>query len=209
MNLPRLYALTDEDLVPNHRLLDKVEVVLEAGVRLLQVRFKNTPHEEQNRLGKELRELTSAYGALFILNDFPEVARSVAADGVHLGAQDPRVDFTRKLLGPKAIIGVSCYDQIERITQWGSGDISYLGIASPYPSPTKAKVSPGLDTFRNLIVEARVPVYAIGGITPSRVGEMIKAGCHGVAVISAIFGVDDPAKAIKEFLSELAGYPNE
>jgi len=206
VNLPRLYAISDEEIVPNEELLEKVEEVLVAGVKLFQVRFKKTPHEEQYRLGKKLRELTRAHDALFIFNDSPEVARSVQADGVHLGANDPRVSFARRLLGQKAIIGVSCYDRIDRVVKWGPQEISHLGMATPYPSPTKPKVNPDIEEFTNLVSHARVPAYAIGGVTLERVGEMLKAGCYGVAVVSAVFAAEDPARAVLEFSEEIKKY---
>jgi thiamine-phosphate diphosphorylase len=203
MMLPRLYAVTDEDIVPNEYLLERSEDVLEAGVRLFQVRFKKTPYEEQVRLGRKLRELTKKYNTIFIVNDSPELARELGACGVHLGADDPDVPYARRLLGPDAIIGVSCYDEIERVRRRSTGDISYIGLASPYPSPTKPKVNPGLDKLRELVVHSKVPVYAIGGITPERVAEIVKLGCYGVAVVSAIFGAKDPGQEVRNFLAEL------
>jgi thiamine-phosphate pyrophosphorylase len=203
MRLFRLYALTDEDIVPNRYLLERVGDALEAGVRLFQVRFKKTPYEEQVRLGRELRELTKRYDSIFIVNDSPELAKELGADGVHLGADDPDVSYARKLLGPDAIIGLSCYDEIERVRRWGTEDISYIGVASPYPSPTKPKVKPELAKLRELLAHSKVPVYAIGGITPERVAEILKLGFYGVAVVSAIFGAKNPSEEVGNFLAEL------
>lgn len=203
MSLPRLYVVTDEDIVPNEYLLARAGKVLEAGVRLFQVRFKKTPYEEQLRLGHKLRLLTRKHKAIFIVNDLPELAKELGADGVHLGADDPDVPYARKLLGPDAIIGASCYDEIERVRRRSTEDISYIGLASPYPSPTKPKVNPELDKLSELAAASKVPVYAIGGITPKRVGEMIKIGCYGVAVVSAIFGTQNPSQEVRNFLAEL------
>ncbi|MBD3286734.1 thiamine phosphate synthase [candidate division WOR-3 bacterium] len=207
MNLPRLYAITDEAIVPNEELFDKVRVVLDAGVRLIQLRFKKTPHAERLELSRRIRELTRDFGAVLIMDDSPELARSIQADGVHLGIHDPRVGLSRRVLGSSAVIGITCYDRPERVAMWGEPVISYLGLSSPYPSPTKPKVMPSLDEFKELIKHARVPVYAIGGITPERVGEMMHAGCYGVAAISAIFAARDPAEAVSGFLAELESFP--
>lgn len=177
--------------------------MLRAGVRLFQVRFKKTPYDEQVDLGRKLRELTRSCNTIFIVNDSPGLAAEIEADGVHLGADDPHVPAARALLGTRAIIGVSCYDEVERVTRRGSEEIAYIGLSSPYPSPTKQKDVVSLSDFKNLVAASCVPVYAIGGITLDKVGEMIQAGCHGVAVISAIFGKQNPAEAVREFLAEL------
>lgn len=208
MMLPRLYAVTDENVVPNRRLIPVARQVLEAGVRMLQVRFKKTEPMDQVALGRKLRGLTSEYESLLIVNDSPELAKKIEADGVHLGADDPHVAYARGILGRDAIIGVSCYDEMERIIRWGAEDITYLGMATPYSSPTKKKVNPHLVKFTRLVSAARVPVFAIGGITPERVGEMMGAGCHGVAVVSAVFGAQNPGQAVKDFLAELARSKN-
>ncbi len=237
MKLPRLYAVTDENVIPNNRLVEGVQEVLQAGVRLLQVRFKKTPYPEQIKLGRKLRELTRKYDTIFIVNDSPELAVELDADGVHLGADDPDIAAARKLLGPAAIIGVSCYENIELVKRWGHEEVAYIGLSSPYVSTTKKKEVVSLSDFKALVGAAQVPVYAIGGVTSKRVGEMMQAGCYGgcyvrkgqdaslgysenapegyggcygcyggcygVAVISAIFGAENPGQAVKDFLAEL------
>ncbi len=203
MRLPRLYAVTDEKVLPNLRLIQKVADVLEAGVRLLQVRFKKTTAREQLSLGQEIRVLTSKYNALLVVNDSPELALKIEADGVHLGADDPKVPYARKILGPDAIVGVSCYEDIRLVRQFSPGDVSYIGLSSPYPSSTKHKEVVSMPGFRELVAASRLPCYAIGGITPEMAGQMLDAGCHGVAVISAVFGAEDPAYETKRFLAEL------
>lgn len=213
--LPRLYAVTDEGVIPNHRLIERVEEVLQAGVRLLQVRFKKTSRKEQLELGHRLRELTRRFEAIFIVNDYPELAKEIDADGVHLGADDPPVTHARDTLGPDAIIGVSCYGcygDIELVKRWGHEEVAYIGLSSPYVSTTKQKEVVSLSDFKALVGAARVPVYAIGGITADKISEVLSSdyggcyGCYGIAVISAIFGADDPVRAVKTFLTQLHHY---
>jgi len=203
MRLPRLYAITDEKVLPNHLLLEKVQEVLEAGAGFLQLRFKKTPADERLRLGQEIRALTREYNSLLIVNDSPQLANAIEADGVHLGADDPQVPQAQGILGKDAIIGVSCYEDMDLVKRWTPEDISYIGLSSPYPSTTKHKEVVALDKFKELVAASRLPCYAIGGITPQRVGEMIGAGCYGVAVIFAIFGAENPAYETKRFLAEL------
>jgi len=170
---------------------------------MVQVRFKTTPREERLELGRALRALTREHGALLVVNDHPDLAAELGADGVHLGAGDPPVDRARDLLGPGAIIGVSAYDRRERITSWTPERISYIGLSSPYTSPTKEKAIPAPGTFRSLVASSRVPVYAIGGITPERTAAMLEAGCHGVAAVSSIYGAPDPAGRVARVLDAL------
>jgi thiamine-phosphate pyrophosphorylase len=204
--LPRLYAVTDEAVLPNARLVSVIESVLDAGVRFLQLRFKQTPFQERLELGRNIRELCSRYGAFLVVNDSPELASEISADGVHLGVDDARVDEAKRILGHNAIIGVSAYGGKEETGRWNKKDVSYIGLLSPYPSTTKEKVSIELPRFKEVVRESRVPVYGIGGITPDRVEELMDAGCQGVAVISAIFGTPDPCKAAKEFLEALSKF---
>jgi len=201
--LPRLYVVTDEKVLLNAQLITKVREVLEAGAGFLQLRFKKTPADERLRLGQEIRALTREYNSLLIVNDSPQLANAIEADGVHLGADDPQVPQARRILGKDAIIGVSCYEDMDLVKRWTPEDISYIGLSSPYPSTTKHKEVVALDKFKELVAASRLPCYAIGGITPQRVGEMIGAGCYGVAVILAIFGAENPAYETKRFLAEL------
>jgi len=191
MRLPRLYAVTDEKVLPNVRLIQKVAEVLEAGVRFLQLRFKETAAREQLSLGQEIRVLTSKYNALLVINDSPELAKEIGADGVHLGADDPQVPHARGILGK------------DLVKRWTPEDVSYIGLSSPYPSSTKHKEKVSLPRFRELVAASRLPCYAIGGITSEKVSEMMGAGCWGVAAISAVFGAEDPAYETKRFLAEL------
>ncbi len=204
LTLPRLYAVTDQGITSDDALLGAVAVVLDAGVRMLQVRFKSTPVDRMLELGKKLRRLTREAGALLIVNDHPQVALEIRADGVHLGKDDPDVEQARAMLGPGAVIGVSAYDSLERVVRFGPGTISYLGMSSPYGSPLKKhKALPSMEAFSRLVSRSKVPVYGIGGIVPARVKEMLAAGCHGVAAVSAIFASDDPAGAVRAFTEAL------
>lgn len=205
--LPRLYAVTDERTCPGPELVETVRRVLDAGVRLLQVRFKTTPRDEQVRLGRVLRELTREAGALLIANDSPGLALAIEADGVHLGAEDATVEQARALLPAGAIVGVSGDADEARIRGIDPARVDYLGLSSPWPSGTKEKAVPDPETFRALVRAAPVPVYAIGSVTPDRTPEMIAAGCRGVAAVGALFGAPDPAAAVRAFLRALPPGP--
>jgi len=201
--LPRLYAITDEVVLPNPVLLDKAQEVLQAGIRMLQVRFKTTPWEEQIRLGEKLRELTRQFDSYLVVNDSPQLALSIEADGVHLGAGDPDVARAREILDPAKIVGVSCYEDLELVKMYEPRCADYVGVSSPYLSTTKQKGIVDIQGLKSVVRTSKVPVYVIGGITPAKVREIMRTGCHGIAVISAIFGKENPGNAVKEFLSLL------
>jgi thiamine-phosphate pyrophosphorylase len=202
--LPRLYAVTDDTVVPNAELVARTERLLFAGVRLVQVRFKKTPFAEQVALGRELRGLTSHHGALLIADDSPRLAAEIGADGVHLGAEDATVEEARALLGPEAIVGVSGYDEESRVAAIDPSAVDYAGLSSPYPSLSKEKRTPPPERFVALVRRSPVPVFAIGGLTPERTPAMMAAGCHGVAAIAALNAAPDPAAAVARFLAALA-----
>jgi thiamine-phosphate pyrophosphorylase len=205
--LPKLYAVTDDVVVPNAELAARTERLVAAGVRLVQVRFKKTPFAEQVVLGRELRDLTRRYGALLIADDAPRLAAEIGADGVHLGARDATVAEARALLGPDAIVGVSGYDEEERVAAIDPSVVDYAGLSSPYPSLSKEKRTPPPERFAALVRFSPVPVYAIGGLTPERTPALMAAGCHGVAAIAALYSAPDPAAAVARFLAALREKP--
>ena len=193
-----LYAVTDEAL--RESLIDAVAEVLEAGVRILQYRDKGDDKPRRETEAIVLRALTHRHNALLIINDDPELAASVAADGVHLGLDDPDVATAREVLGPEAVIGVSCYDSLKLARQAAAAGADYVAFGSVYPSETK----PGaLHAPLELLSEAKrtlgVPVCAIGGITPGNAEPVLAAGADLLAVISSIFSASDISRAVKAF----------
>lgn len=182
-----LYAITPvqsdaEDLI------ERAGLVLAGGAVWLQYRDKPVPRPE---LARRLLALCRRHGALFIVNDDPELAAVVGADGVHLGRDDPGVERARVLLGRERIIGVSCYNDLERAAALAGQGPDYLAFGGVYPSATKPDaVSCPLER----ITAARrfgLPLAAIGGITLERAPEVIAAGAHFVAVSSDVFGAPD------------------
>jgi len=116
MKLAGLYAITDERLTPykEGKIFQLVEKVLKGGARVVQLRDKTNPDEKLIPIAEKLRELCHAYSALFIVNDRVRLAQEVSADGVHVGKDDEDVALVRKLLPKDAVVGVSCYADLER-----------------------------------------------------------------------------------------------
>ena len=202
-----LYVITDPHLIPRERFAATVEAAVSKGARLVQLREKDAPPEDVARLGRELLAVTRRHGALLLINDYPEVARDIGADGVHVGREDTPVAAARALLGPHAIIGASCYGDIDRAVAAEHAGADYVAFGTPFPSVTKPPTSArrperSLDIFRQAKQRVTVPVFAISGITLANASHVIAAGADGLSVVSAVFGAPDVGTAARA-LAEL------
>ena len=181
-----LYAITPEGL-DDATLLQRSECAVVHGARVLQWRDKSTDAARRLVIARSLARLCRSQGVLFIVNDDLELARAVQADGVHLGADDGDLAAARAAL-PNALIGASCYADLERARAAVAQGADYVAFGSVFASPTKPQaVRAPLDLF----AQARafcVPTVAIGGITRANCAEVRAAGAHACAVISDLFG---------------------
>jgi thiamine-phosphate pyrophosphorylase len=193
-----LYAVTP-DVADTALLLAKVETVLAAGARLLQYRNKSADAARRGEQARALRAVCRRHAATLIINDDVTLARAIDADGVHVGADDPALAIAREQLGSQKIIGVSCYDDLQRARAAATQGADYLAFGSFFASAVK----PGaVRAPLSVLPAARalgVPVVAIGGITLDNAGGLIAAGADAVAVISALFAAPDPAGATRDF----------
>ena len=198
-----LYLVTDR-LIGSRPLLDAVEECLGAGLRAVQLRDKNLAVRDLLGLAASLREATRRHGARLIINDRADVARSVGADGVQRTHESLPVAALRRLLPVPWLIGASVHEESEAREAVAEG-ADFLVFGPIYDTPSKRQYGPPQGVTRLGRVAAAVdrPVLAIGGITPSRVAEVLGAGAAGVAVISAILGAEHPADATKAFLDAL------
>jgi len=195
-DLRGLYVLTDERL--GDRLEPAVAAALAGGARLVQYRDKSGDSARRLREARALRRLTRAYGALFLVNDDPALAAEAEADGVHLGRDDPGLGRARRLMGPEAVIGVSCYASLDRARAAVRAGADYVAFGSVYPSPTKpGAVYAPLSLFREARREIGRPLCAIGGITPDNAAPVAAAGADMLAVISSVVFAPDPGEAAR------------
>jgi thiamine-phosphate pyrophosphorylase len=206
MNRPTtrgLYAITDG---PRPDLLDVARQALLGGARLLQYRDKTADAARRLAEASALRQLCREHGVPLIINDDVALARAVQADGVHLGKDDGDLAAARAELGATAIIGVSCYDSLERARIAAATGADYVAFGAFFPSPTKphAPRAP-LDLLRQSAALG-VPRVAIGGITPDNAPALVAAGADFLAVISAVFGVADVRAAARRFARS---YPSD
>jgi thiamine-phosphate pyrophosphorylase len=199
-----LYALTP-DLLDTDELIARVTAAIAGGAAALQYRSKIASPPLRRAQALALRDLCAARGITFIVNDDVNLAYAVDADGVHLGRDDAPLVRARQRLGTTAIIGVSCYDSLERAAAAVAAGADYVAFGSFFPStvkPDAVRVEPSLLSAAK--VRLNVAVVAIGGITLATAPTLIAAGADALAVITAVFDAPDVAAAAKAFRDAFA-----
>jgi thiamine-phosphate pyrophosphorylase len=199
-----LYAVTP-DTADTSWLLHAVGEAIAGGARVVQYRNKAQDRSLRREQAGGLRELCRSRGVPLIVNDDIDLVLDSRADGVHLGKDDAPVHAARAMLGRGALIGVSCYNDLERALDAERAGASYVAFGSFYPSAVKP------DAIRapiELLVRARsalrLPIVAIGGVNAGNAMQLVAAGGHAVAVISGLFSADDPRTAAQTFGSVFA-----
>lgn len=196
-----LYAITP-DLADTDELLRRVRAALAGGARILQYRNKTATPALRLVQARALQTLCIAAGVPLIINDHLDLAREVGAAGLHLGGDDGDIAAARAQLGPDRLLGASCYDRIELAQAALAAGADHIAFGSFFASSIKpGAVRPPLDLITRAKRQFRVPVVAIGGITPQSTPQLIAAGVDAVAVISAVFSAADIEAAAREFKS--------
>jgi len=175
---------------------------LQGGVDIVQLREKSGDEHAIVRAGRVFRRLCDAYDALFIVNDRPDLAIACGADGVHLGQEDGRASAARRLVGDDLLIGLSTHSP----QQLGAADdVDYIAVGPVHATPTKPEYAPvGTELVSYAARHARVPFFAIGGIDPGNVADVVAAGAERVAVVRAIRDAADPAEAARSLRERVA-----
>lgn len=201
----RLYLLLSSDLCKTDPVLT-AHAAIAGGVDCIQLREKTLPDRQLLELARRLRALTTQHERLFIVNDRPDIAALVGADGVHVGQDDLPVDEARRVVGGDRLVGLSTHSLAQGRTAVESG-ADYIGVGPMFATPTKASTpvaGPGL--LKEALAELDVPTVAIGGISADNVGQLAELGARAVAVSRAILAAADPAaeaRAIKERLLKI------
>ena len=194
-----LYLLTDDAYLNEEKFWRVIEDCLKNGVTAFQYRAKGKKGAEMYREGLRLKELCAKHGVSFFVNDRLDLGIALNADGLHLGQEDLPLEVARKHF-PGKIIGLSATNYEEGIIGIKAG-ADYLGLGPIFPTSTKedAATPCGVEVIQKLKEEfPNTPVIAIGGIDQEKVSKVIRAGADGIAVISAVFGAESPAKAVYE-----------
>jgi thiamine-phosphate pyrophosphorylase len=195
-----LYAITPIYPPPEPRLAEQVAQAIAGGARIVQYRDKACDADRRARAAGELLHVCRAQGVPLIINDDVELALRVGADGVHLGREDPDPAEARQRLGDRAIIGVSCYNQLARARWAQEVGAQYVAFGRFFPSITKPQaVSASPELLRQARRELHIPLVAIGGITPENGAALIAAGADMLAVVRSIFTRPDIRSAAQAF----------
>lgn len=198
----RLYLLLSQELCPGGAG-PVVRAALAAGVRIVQVREKKLADRELLDWSRRVREWTAEAGALFIMNDRPDLAVLAGADGVHVGQDELSVRDARRIVGPGRLVGVSTHsiDQARAAVLDGA---DYIGVGPVFASTTKSfRDLAGIPFVQQVAAEIALPAFAIGGISLNNIQQAISAGARRVAVSGAICGADDPGQAVRALLEAL------
>lgn len=194
-----LYLVTDRALCAHRTVEDVVLMALRGGAACIQLREKDASTRDFVEQAQRIKAMMVPFGAFLIINDRIDVALAVGAHGVHIGQQDMPCEIARKLLGPRALIGLSVetWEDVERA---GALDVDYLGVSPVFETPTKTDTKGhwGLEGLIRIRAATRRPLVAIGGLNTSNAKDVIRAGADGVALVSAICAADDPYQAARE-----------
>ena len=195
-----LYVITDEKLLRRKDFVRKVAEAAAAGAGIIQLREKASRLRDRLELARAAVLAAHAHGAKLVINDAPELAALIGADGVHIGRDDATVEEARTRLGRRAIIGVSCYGDIDLAVRMQRAGADYVSFGACFKSPTKPKeaIVP-LSVFGEARRRLKVPLVAIGGITAANAPSVYAAGADLVSVVSSVFTRGRVAAAVKEF----------
>jgi thiamine-phosphate pyrophosphorylase len=201
----RLTLVTDRSQTRGRDLTTVVAECLAAGLPAVQAREKDLGAAELATLCRRLRDLTRAHGARLVVNDRVDVALAVGADGVQRTHASLPVDHIRNIAGTRLSIGASVHSLEDAVDAEVRG-ADWIVFGPVYDTPSKRRWGPpqGLERLSRVAAAVRIPVIAIGGITPERVLDVRAAGATGVAAIAAILDTASPGDATKRFLEALA-----
>ena len=186
---------------------DLARLLLEGGARALQLRLKQAPARAQFEAALAIAELCHQAGAMLIVNDRPDIALLAGADGVHLGQDDLPLRAARRLLGSRAIIGISTHS-LEQAVKAERGGADYIGFGPMYPGGLKQTITAqGLEKLRAVRAAVKLPIVAIGGIREANVREVLNAGADAVAIISDVIHVQDIPSKVRAIIAAASGVP--
>ncbi len=195
-----LYVITDQ----KENLLEIIEAILIAGVKIIQHRFKEGTDKDHLQEAIKIKNLCKRYNSLFIINDRVDIALASNADGIHLGQDDLDLKTARKLLGHSKIIGVSANNEID-ISNALKEDCDYIGIGPVFETATKKDKKPiGIERIKTLTKDLNIPWFAIGGIKTNNISYLKRNGLKKVALVSQLMNSEDPKEDAIMILKELS-----
>jgi thiamine-phosphate pyrophosphorylase len=201
----RLYGIVDLSYVDSLDTGKVAKQVIDGGVDLIQVRAKGHPSAQIAKLAADLHRITFARSVPLIINDHPEIARIVPAEGVHVGQEDLAIADVREIAGPNCVVGKSTHSVDQAIRAFYEG-ADYIGFGPIFATPTKPDYRPiGLHEVQRVHEAIRIPIFCIGGIKLDNLPEVIAAGARRVVIVSGLLQAVDIAsyaRAAKKLLSK-------
>jgi thiamine-phosphate pyrophosphorylase len=199
-----LYGILDLGYVDSLEAKEVAEQMIVGGVDLIQLRAKGRPPGEVAAIAAALHDITRPLGIPLVVNDHPEIARSVQAEGVHLGQDDLPIAEAREIAGPNCLVGKSTHSVDQAIRAFCEG-ADYIGFGPIFVTPTKPDYAPvGLEEIRRVHDAVRIPIFCIGGIKLENLPEVIAAGARRAVIVSGLLLANDIAlyaRSAKELLS--------
>ena len=192
-----VYLVTDRDLCCNRSLLDIVLQAVQSGTAYVQLREKDLSTRDFVEEAIAVKKLLLPFHVPLIINDRIDVALACGADGVHIGQNDMPYETARRLMGDRAMIGLSVETWAD-VEASQNLDVDYIGVSPVFPTPTKTdtKEAWGLEGLQKIKSFSRHPLVAIGGINALNARTVVQAGADCLAVVSAVCSADDPAAAV-------------
>ena len=199
-----LHVITDTTLQSRFTHTELAELAIQGGADTVQFRQKQGTTRELVATAGAMQAVCEAHKVPLIVNDRADIALAVGAAGAHFGQDDMRVSIGRRILPPEAIIGASARTE-EKILEAITEGADYIGFGPIYGTTSKpdAEMAKGLERLRRMCDIAACPVIAIGGIGVETAGDVIRAGAHGIAVISAVCAHPEPDVATQNLLNEI------
>ena len=195
-----LYAIADSSLLAADVLVSAAGAALRGGAQVLQYRDKHNGAAQRTATARALQELCHQYEVPLIINDDFLLAATVGAAGVHLGRDDADISTARAALGENAVIGLSCYNQLQRALAAQAAGADYVAFGSFFSSRTKPQAVPAtLELLHTARAALKIPIVAIGGITAENGATLIEAGADALAVIDAVFNQADIRSSAERF----------
>ena len=195
----RLYLCTPD----RPDLADFVAACIQGGVDVVQLRDKDLEARPLLARARIVAGVCRTHGVPFVLNDRPDLALEVGADGVHVGQEDAPVALARRILGPEAIVGLSTHGP-EDLVDAMSQDVTYLSAGPVEPTPTKpGRAGTGLDYVSLASARAKVPVFVTGGVTPDKIQALVEAGVRHFVVVRYLTQAGDPQRAARDLREQI------
>lgn len=199
----KLYGIIDLGYVAAGHAAEMTAALIEGGIEILQLRAKKLPADQIEALARTIHSLTRAAGVPFVINDHPEIAARVGAEGIHVGQDDDAVAKAREIVGPDCFVGKSTHS-LDQATAAQTEGADYIGFGPLYATGTKPDYTPiGLQDITEVHQRVQLPIFCIGGVNASRLDEILQAGARRVVVVSAFLQAHDIRKEVRELKARL------